>query len=87
MKTKTKLTQQLFVLNQLSEQIDLNLFDRITIAKTYSIMIAAKYNVELYKYLKNKYGEPITICNSTTIDLVFSTEVIRIILEVQLNDK
>ena len=77
----TSTTQKLFVLNELSKKIDLNLFNRfIAFDDIETVNLYADYNFDLYDLLKNKFGLTKTYVHPFEIQLVFLTETIQIIL-------
>ena len=87
MKTNTtSTTQKLFVLNELSKQIDLNLFYKFTVCNDIEdVTLYADYNFDLYDLLQNKFGSSKTYVFKHEIMLVFSTETIQIILTLKNN--
>lgn len=84
----TSTTQKLFVLNELSKKIDLNLFNKfISFEEDERIHLYAKYNYDLYHFIKSIYGDPETYLSPTNrIDFTFTTETIQITLQVNTNN-
>lgn len=76
METQTKKTQQLFVLNELSKETNLNIFDDIIFGE--KIVLFTIYNHDYIQKCKNKYGKPRTNFHHNHIDIIFETEVIII---------
>ena len=76
METQTKKTQQLFVLNELAKETNLNIFEDIIFGE--KILLFTKYNYDYIQKCKNKYGKPRNIFYNNHIDIIFETEVIII---------
>jgi len=87
MKTNTtSTTQKLFVLNELSKQIDLNLFYKFTVDNDNEyVTFHAYYNFDLYDLLQDKFGSSKTYVFRHEIMFVFLTETIQIILTLKNN--
>jgi hypothetical protein len=73
MKPNTKKTQQLFCLNELSKETNLNIFEDIIFGE--KIVLFTKYNHDYIQKCKNKYGKPRTNFHDMHMDIIFETEV------------
>jgi hypothetical protein len=78
MQTDTKKTQQLFVLNELAKQINLNIFQDIIFGE--KIVLFTNYNFMFYEKCRSHYGKPRTHFFDNHFDIIFETEVIIITL-------
>jgi hypothetical protein len=76
MEAQTKKTQQLFCLNELSKEMDINIFNDIIFGE--KIILFTNYDYNFYKICKNRYGKPRNNFTIDHIDIIFETEVIII---------
>ena len=76
MESQTKKTQQLFVLNELSKETNLNNFEDIIFGE--KIVLFTKYNHDYIKKCIVKYGKPRTNFHHMHMTIIFETEVIII---------
>jgi hypothetical protein len=81
---KTCNTQKLFILNELSKTVDLNLFDKIYFYPGIEkIQLSANYRYLIYELLKNKYGKPKTYFFENFVHVVFDSETITFVLMIE----
>ena len=78
-------TQKLFILNEVAKTVDINFFDSIYINDNDLIMFIGKYNYNMYQKLYDSLGKPKTYYFESSIQTVFTTETIQIILELNTN--
>ena len=83
MEAQIKKTQQLFILNELSKEIDINLFNDIIFGE--KIVLFTNYDYDFYKKLKNRYGKSRTNFKIDNINVIFETETIIITIIAELN--
>jgi hypothetical protein len=76
MKLDTKKTKQLFCINELSKETNLNIFQNIIFGE--KIVLFAKYNHDYIQKCINKYGKPRTNFHHLHMDIIFETEVLII---------
>jgi hypothetical protein len=77
-------TQKLFILNELSKTVDLNLFDKIYFYPGIEkIQLSANYRYRLYELLYKTYGKPKTYFFETCAHVVFESETITFVLIIE----
>lgn len=77
-------TQKLFILNELSKTVDLNLFNQIDFNfDNEQIELSANYNYDLCQLLNKTFGMPKTYFRQKAVHLIYESETAIFILIIE----